>query len=93
MMEAELNIIDPGSPPETDMPHEDRYEIIRRRDRRFDGSFVYSVRTVGVYCRPSCAARLANRSNVAFHETCDDAERAGFRPCKRCRQNGPANDA
>jgi AraC family transcriptional regulator, regulatory protein of adaptative response / methylated-DNA-[protein]-cysteine methyltransferase len=48
------------------------------------------VRTTGVYCRPSCAARLPRRENVAFHETCAAAERAGFRPCKRCRPNEPA---
>ena len=47
-------------------------------------------RTTGVYCRPSCAARLPRRENVAFHATCADAERAGFRPCKRCRPNEPA---
>jgi AraC family transcriptional regulator of adaptative response/methylated-DNA-[protein]-cysteine methyltransferase len=66
---------------------EARWEAIRRRDRAADGAFYYSVRTTGVYCRPSCAARLAKRENVAFHLTCADAEQAGFRPCKRCRPN------
>jgi AraC family transcriptional regulator, regulatory protein of adaptative response / methylated-DNA-[protein]-cysteine methyltransferase len=69
---------------------ESRWEAVRRRDRAADGIFFYSVRTTGVYCRPSCAARLARRENVAFHTTCADAERAGFRPCKRCRPNGLA---
>src|SRR5262249_60778316 len=41
----------------------------------------------GVYCRPSCPARLPRREHAAFHATCADAERAGFRPCKRCRPN------
>ncbi|MGZ3292871.1 MAG: bifunctional DNA-binding transcriptional regulator/O6-methylguanine-DNA methyltransferase Ada, partial [Xanthobacteraceae bacterium] len=67
-----------------------RWGAVRRRDCAADGTFVYSVRTTGVYCRPSCAARLPRRENVAFHETCADAERAGFRPCKRCRPNEPA---
>jgi AraC family transcriptional regulator of adaptative response/methylated-DNA-[protein]-cysteine methyltransferase len=72
-------------------PRDDaRWSAVRRRDRAADGTFVYSVRTTGVYCRPSCAARLPRRENVAFHETCADAERAGFRPCKRCRPNEPA---
>jgi hypothetical protein len=62
-----------------------RWEAVRRRDRSADGSFFYSVRTTGVYCRPSCVARLPRRENVGFHDTCADAERAGFRPCKRCR--------
>ena len=64
-----------------------RWDAVRRRDRAADGAFYYSVRTTGVYCRPSCAARLARRDNVAFHLTCEDAECAGFRPCKRCRPN------
>ncbi len=67
-----------------------RYDAIRRRDPAQDGSFVYAVRTTGVYCRPSCAARPARRENVSFHDTCAAAERAGFRPCKRCRPNEPS---
>jgi methylphosphotriester-DNA--protein-cysteine methyltransferase len=49
-----------------------------------EGMFFYSVRTTGVYCRPSCAAR-PKPENVGFHRTAADAERAGFRPCKRCK--------
>jgi AraC family transcriptional regulator, regulatory protein of adaptative response / methylated-DNA-[protein]-cysteine methyltransferase len=60
------------------------------RDGSFDGQFYYSVETTGVYCRPSCAARLAKRSNVRFHDTRADAERAGFRPCKRCKPDRPS---
>jgi hypothetical protein len=62
-----------------------RFAAIRRRDKSADGSFVYSVRTTGVYCKPSCPARPAKAENIAFHATPADAERAGFRPCKRCR--------
>lgn len=62
-----------------------RYEAVRTRDASVEGQFFYSVATTGVYCRPTCAARLALRENVAFHRTPDDAERAGFRACKRCR--------
>jgi AraC family transcriptional regulator of adaptative response/methylated-DNA-[protein]-cysteine methyltransferase len=58
---------------------------VLRRDRRADGIFYYSVRTTGVYCRPSCGARQARRENVRFHATRQEAEAAGFRPCKRCR--------
>src|SRR4051794_16266242 len=65
----------------------ERWEAVQQRDSRADGSFFYSVRTTGVYCRPSCASRPARRENVAFHLTCADAERAGFRACKRCRPN------
>ncbi len=64
---------------------EARWTAVTRRDHAADGQFFYSVKTTGVYCRPSCAARLARRENVGFHATCQDAERAGFRPCKRCK--------
>ena len=62
-----------------------RWNAVLTRDRCADGSFFYSVKTTGVYCRPSCAARRANPKNVRFHDTAADAERAGFRACKRCR--------
>jgi AraC family transcriptional regulator of adaptative response/methylated-DNA-[protein]-cysteine methyltransferase len=62
-----------------------RWKAVVARDRNADGQFFYSVRTTGVYCRPSCAARKAKPENVAFHATPGDAERAGFRACKRCR--------
>lgn len=64
---------------------EQRWAAVQRRDPDADGAFYYSVRTTGVYCRPTCAARLPRRHNVAFHESPGAAERAGFRPCKRCR--------
>jgi AraC family transcriptional regulator of adaptative response/methylated-DNA-[protein]-cysteine methyltransferase len=64
-----------------------RYAAIAARDKAFDGTFVYAVATTGVYCRPSCPSRLARRANISFHATCADAERAGFRPCKRCTPN------
>jgi AraC family transcriptional regulator of adaptative response/methylated-DNA-[protein]-cysteine methyltransferase len=67
-----------------------RWQAMTARDRRADGSFVYSVRTTGVYCRPSCPARLARPENVAFHASPEEAEKAGFRPCKRCRPDQPA---
>jgi AraC family transcriptional regulator of adaptative response/methylated-DNA-[protein]-cysteine methyltransferase len=87
-----VNSVKPSSSAQSRSVGDQRYELIRRRDRSADGTFVYSVKTTGVYCRPSCAARLANRCNVSFHETCEDAERAGFRPCKRCRPNEPGQD-
>jgi AraC family transcriptional regulator, regulatory protein of adaptative response / methylated-DNA-[protein]-cysteine methyltransferase len=62
-----------------------RWNAVVAKDRHADGQFFYSVRTTGVFCRPSCPSRLARRENVAFHSTCDAAEAAGFRPCKRCR--------
>src|SRR5262249_28662915 len=62
-----------------------RWASIVARDSKADGAFYYSVRTTGVYCRPSCGARLARPENVQFYPTRAEAERAGFRPCKRCK--------
>jgi AraC family transcriptional regulator of adaptative response/methylated-DNA-[protein]-cysteine methyltransferase len=66
-----------------------RWAALRSRDARADGTFFYSVKTTGVYCRPSCAARPARSENIAFHATAADAERAGFRACKRCKPDQP----
>lgn len=71
----------------------DRWNAVIHRDKDAADAFVYSVKTTGVYCRPSCPARLARRGNVAFHPTPKDAERAGFRACRRCRPNGPSAHA
>jgi AraC family transcriptional regulator, regulatory protein of adaptative response / methylated-DNA-[protein]-cysteine methyltransferase len=67
-----------------------RWVSVVSRDSQADGTFYYSVTTTGVYCRPSCAARRARPEHVQFHATCADAEKAGFRPCKRCQPNQPA---
>jgi len=66
-----------------------RWAAVVARDPEADGKFFYSVKTTGVYCRPSCAARTARPENVEFHLTAADAERAGFRPCKRCKPDQP----
>lgn len=62
-----------------------RWAAVVACDPAADGRFWYSVRSTGVYCRPSCAARQPRRENVAFHDSPAAAERAGFRACKRCR--------
>jgi AraC family transcriptional regulator, regulatory protein of adaptative response / methylated-DNA-[protein]-cysteine methyltransferase len=66
-----------------------RWAQVVAREPAADGQFVYSVRTTGVYCRPSCPSRLARPENVRFHDTVAAAETAGFRACKRCRPNQP----
>jgi AraC family transcriptional regulator, regulatory protein of adaptative response / methylated-DNA-[protein]-cysteine methyltransferase len=64
----------------------DRYwQAALRRDPRADGSFFFAVRSTQVYCRPTCPARRPLRSNTIFFRTTQDAERQGFRPCRRCR--------
>lgn len=68
----------------------EKWDAVLRRDTRADGVFWYSVRSTGVYCRPSCPARRPHRDNVRFHPSCADAEAAGFRPCLRCLPQQPS---
>ena len=70
-----------------------RWARVRARDRSADGQFWYSVATTGVYCRPSCASRPANPRNVRLHDSTAEARAAGFRPCKRCKPDGPSAEA
>lgn len=65
------------------------WNAIARRDRHADGSFVYAVRTTGVFCRPSCAARTPRREHVTFFDAPAAAVAAGFRACRRCRPDHP----
>ena len=73
----------------TSVVNDPRWAAVVRRDAQADESFVFSVDSTGVYCRPSCPARRARPENVRFHGNGDEAKRAGFRPCKRCRPDGP----
>lgn len=75
------------------MDHDAAWASVEDRDRGQDGAFVFAVRTTGIYCRPSCPARRPRRENVAFYATPLAAERAGFRPCKRCRPRAPRSPA
>jgi AraC family transcriptional regulator of adaptative response/methylated-DNA-[protein]-cysteine methyltransferase len=61
------------------------WQAVVDRDRTHDGRFVFAVSSTGVYCRPSCAAKRPRRENVTFYQTPEQAERAGYRACLRCR--------
>jgi AraC family transcriptional regulator of adaptative response/methylated-DNA-[protein]-cysteine methyltransferase len=75
-------------------------EAIRAEDPRWlavlardpNSDFVYAVRTTRIYCRPSCPSRRPRREHVAFFPHGADAERCGFRACRRCRPDAPATD-
>src|SRR5277367_6270898 len=70
-----------------------RWSRVKQRDKSADGAFWYSVKTTGVFCRPSCPSKRANPKNVQFHARWADARAAGFRPCKRCNPQGASVDA
>jgi AraC family transcriptional regulator of adaptative response/methylated-DNA-[protein]-cysteine methyltransferase len=69
-----------------------RWAALAARDPAADGSFVFAVRTTGVYCRPSCGARRPKPANVVFFADGEAARVAGFRACKRCRPDAATSD-
>jgi AraC family transcriptional regulator of adaptative response/methylated-DNA-[protein]-cysteine methyltransferase len=68
---------------------EARWQVVLAREVCSNEQFVYAVRSTGVYCRPGCPSRRPRRQNVVFFPIPDAAERAGFRPCRRCRPEQP----
>jgi AraC family transcriptional regulator of adaptative response/methylated-DNA-[protein]-cysteine methyltransferase len=67
---------------------ESRYwQAVMARDGRADGMFFFAVRSTSIYCRPSCPARRPLKTNTLFFQTRQEAEREGYRPCRRCKPN------
>lgn len=77
----------------TSITDDPRWTQLCARARAADGRFVYSVSTTGVYCRPSCPSRRPLPGHVSFHDTPAEAERAGFRACRRCHPQRMAETA
>lgn len=69
------------------------WRAVLARDPRWDGRFVLAVMSTGIYCRPSCPARRPLRRNVRFFARPEEAERSGFRACRRCRPKEVSNAA
>ena len=61
------------------------YQALVQRDKAYDGHFYFGVTSTGIYCRPICPANKPKPENVLFFTASDEAQRAGFRACKRCR--------
>jgi AraC family transcriptional regulator, regulatory protein of adaptative response / methylated-DNA-[protein]-cysteine methyltransferase len=66
------------------LDEEQCWQAIMSRDQTADGTFVFAVRSTGIYCRPSCPARRPHRKQVICFPQAETAEAAGFRPCRRC---------
>jgi AraC family transcriptional regulator of adaptative response/methylated-DNA-[protein]-cysteine methyltransferase len=69
-----------------------RWDAVIGRDGAHDGDFVFAVATTGIYCRPSCPAKRPRRENVRFFLHPEQAERAGYRACLRCRPKSLSGD-
>src|ERR1700756_2012074 len=69
------------------------WRAVQERDSSRDGQFVFAVSSTGIYCRPSCPSRRPRRENVAFFRRPDEAEKAGYRACLRCRPRAIGGNA
>ncbi|WP_026180348.1 bifunctional DNA-binding transcriptional regulator/O6-methylguanine-DNA methyltransferase Ada [Hahella ganghwensis] len=67
-----------------------RWQALSSRDPSSDGAFFYAVITTGIYCRPTCPSRTPKPENVRYFSTCEEAEQAGYIPCKRCCPKQPS---
>jgi len=76
---------------QTELRH--KWQQVVARDARQDGRFVFAVRTTGIYCRPSCPSRRPRRDSVEFFPTPNEAERAGYRACLRCKPTEVSSQA
>jgi AraC family transcriptional regulator of adaptative response / methylphosphotriester-DNA alkyltransferase methyltransferase len=69
----------------TDPDDFERWNAVVNCDMRYDGVFLYGVRTTGIFCRPSCKSKTPLRKHVEFFTGVSEAMKAGFRACRRCR--------
>src|SRR5690242_21407529 len=72
-------------PSQLALDDDEAWRAVQQRDPRFDGAFVYAVRSTRIYCRPSCPSRRPSARQVLYFTRPADAERGGFRACLRCR--------
>lgn len=75
----------PAIHPTADLDDAAKWDAVMTRDASANGVFVYAVSSTGIYCRPSCASRRPRRDRVVYFSTNAEAERAGYRACRRCR--------
>jgi AraC family transcriptional regulator of adaptative response/methylated-DNA-[protein]-cysteine methyltransferase len=74
-------------------PTETMYRALLNRDSSFEGIFFVGVRTTGIFCRPTCAAKKPAPQNVDFFATPSEAVEGGYRPCLRCHPMDPNGHA
>jgi AraC family transcriptional regulator of adaptative response/methylated-DNA-[protein]-cysteine methyltransferase len=88
---AILNLTEPSEM--AGISADQRWKAVLARDANRDGEFVFAVSSTGVYCRPSCPSKRPRRENVTFFRKPDEAEKAGYRPCLRCRPRSAGGNA
>lgn len=69
------------------MTEEEMWNAVCSSDENYDGLFFYAVKTTGIFCRPSCRSKIPKKENICYFASAEEARKAGFRPCKRCRSD------
>ena len=69
------------------MTQQEMWEAVKNSDANYDGLFFYGVKTTGIFCRPSCQSKVPKQENILYFRSSEEARKAGFRPCKRCRSD------
>ncbi len=69
------------------MTFAEMYDAVISNDESYDTVFFYAVKSTGIYCRPSCKSKAPKSENIKFYATAEEAIKAGYRPCKRCRSD------
>ena len=72
------------------MTEEEMWNAVCSSDKNYDELFFYAVKTTGIFCRPSCKSKIPKKENIRYFASAEEAGKAGFRPCKRCRSDLPA---
>jgi AraC family transcriptional regulator of adaptative response/methylated-DNA-[protein]-cysteine methyltransferase len=72
---------------------DEKWQAVQTRNSTASGSFFYAVQTTGIFCRPGCASRLPRRKNVEYFSSAIEAEKAGYRPCRRCAPQHPTAES
>ena len=86
-VENQSEIQRPGEERKNLLTDDEKWNAVLSRDGYSDGDFVFAVRSTRIYCKPSCPAKRPARKQVQFFSSGAEAERSGFRPCRRCRPN------
>ena len=69
------------------MTEQEMWNAVQNSDENYDGLFFYGVKTTGIFCRPSCKSKIPKKENICYFQSAEQARKAGFRPCKRCRSD------
>lgn len=67
------------------MNEQEKLQAIQKRDKSYDGKFIFGVKTTKIICRPGCTARIPLEKNIVLFDTMEEAIEKGYRPCKRCK--------